>query len=159
MQSKRATNLLQTRKAAWQVVCFTTWDLCSKVCSAAKTYLRARGISLGLTFRASLRMRMRYCVILVSLCLFLCTRNLGQNSRCSSSCFSASAYCFLSRIFCHIWLGVCARSMDFMYRYILPFSSRMVAYRLLANGQLLRLHRPVTLYSFLQKLRVLVLAL
>ena len=41
----------------------------------------------------------------------------------------------------------------------LPFSSRMVAYLLLAKGQELRLHSPVTLYSFLQKFWLLVLAL
>ncbi len=34
--------------------------------------------SLGVVFSASLRMRMRYCVILVNRCLFLWTRNLGQ---------------------------------------------------------------------------------
>ncbi len=41
----------------------------------------------------------------------------------------------------------------------LPFSSRIVAYLLLARGQELRLHSPVTLYSFLQKFWLLVLAL
>lgn len=41
---------------------------------------------------ASLRMRMRYCVILVRRCLFLCTRNLGQYARCSSICASAWVY-------------------------------------------------------------------
>lgn len=131
----------------------------NRLVKAADVYLLARGTSFGLILSANLRMRIRYCVIFVSLCLFLWTRNLGQNSRCSSSCLSASAYCFFKRIFCHMWLGVCARSIDFMYRYILPFSSLMVAYLLFARGQLLRLHRPVTLYSFLQKLRVLVLAL
>ena len=46
--------------------------------------------SLDRGFSASLRMRIRYCVIFVSRCLFLCTRNLGQNARCSSICGSAS---------------------------------------------------------------------
>ena len=35
-------------------------------------------IILGWGFRASRLMRMRYCVIFVSRCLFLCTRNFGQ---------------------------------------------------------------------------------
>ncbi len=39
-------------------------------------------------FNDSLRMRIMYCVIFVSRCLFLCTRNLGQNARCSSICAS-----------------------------------------------------------------------
>lgn len=47
--------------------------------------------SLGVALRASLRMRMRYCVIFVRRCLFLCTKNLGQYSRCWSSCSSACA--------------------------------------------------------------------
>ena len=33
---------------------------------------------MGCGFRARRLMRMRYCVILVSRCLFLCTRNFGQ---------------------------------------------------------------------------------
>lgn len=33
---------------------------------------------LGCGFRARRLMRIRYCVILVSRCLFLCTRNFGQ---------------------------------------------------------------------------------
>lgn len=45
--------------------------------------------SSGPPLSASLRMRMRYCVILVSRCLFLCTRNLGQCCRCASSWSSA----------------------------------------------------------------------
>ena len=49
--------------------------------------------------------------------------------------------------------------MVFMYRYSLPFSSRIVAYLLFANGQEDLLHRPVTLYSFLQKFCVFVLTL
>lgn len=39
----------------------------------------------------------------------------------------------------------------------LPFSSLIVAYWLFARGQDDRLHSPVRLYSFLQKLCVLVL--
>ena len=35
---------------------------------------------------AIFRMRIKNCVILVSRCLFLCTRNLGQYCRCSSIC-------------------------------------------------------------------------
>ena len=46
----------------------------------------ASGTTLSRGLLASLRMRMRYCVILVSRCLFLCTRNLGQYARCSSIC-------------------------------------------------------------------------
>lgn len=46
-----------------------------------------------------------------------------------------------------------ARSMVFMYRYIVPVSGsdRTVAYRELASGQDCRLQRPVTLYSLRQK--------
>ena len=40
-----------------------------------------------------------------------------------------------------------------------PTCSLMVAYRLFASGQLLRLHSPVTLYSLRQKFWVCVLAL
>jgi hypothetical protein len=38
-----------------------------------------------------------------------------------------------------------------MYRYIIPLSSLTVAYWLLASGHDERLHRPLKLYSFLQK--------
>lgn len=41
--------------------------------------------------------------------------------------------------------------MDFIYKYILPFSSLIVAYLLFASGQELLLHNPVTLYSLRQK--------
>lgn len=40
---------------------------------------------------------------------------------------------------------------------LVPFCSRIVAYRLLANGQDCRLQRPETLYSLRQKLPVGVL--
>lgn len=46
----------------------------------------ASGTILSRGLASSLRMRMRYCVIFVSRCLFLCTRNLGQKARCSSIC-------------------------------------------------------------------------
>jgi hypothetical protein len=45
-------------------------------------HLAGMVMSSGRDLSASLRMRIRYCVILVRRCLFLCTRNLGQNSRC-----------------------------------------------------------------------------
>ena len=48
--------------------------------------MATRGLS------ASLRMRIMYCVILVSRCLFLCTKNLGQCARCSFTCSSAFMY-------------------------------------------------------------------
>lgn len=67
-------------------------------------------------------------------------------------------------------MGKCARSTLFKYKKIrpvrhvsylllsiiimhsyLPFSSRTVAYWLFERGQELRLHKPVTLYLFLQK--------
>ena len=62
-------------------------------------------------------------------------------------------------IFCHNLLGRWALSMVFIYRYKRPFSSRMVAYLLFANGQDDLLHSPVTLYSFLQKFCVFVFTL
>ena len=124
--------------------------------------------------------RMRYWVIFVRRCLFLCTRNLGQNTSCSSICASALAYsplslqlqgqpqlasCAVARsrsvpgpwtkvahlIFCQSWFGECALSMLFKHKYSLPFSSRIVAYLELARGQELLLQRPVTLFSFRQK--------
>ena len=52
--------------------------------------------SLGRGLRARRRMRTRYWVIFVSRCLFLCTRKLGQNARCSSICSSASMYLFFN---------------------------------------------------------------
>lgn len=44
--------------------------------------------------------------------------------------------------------------MEYIY---LPFAWRTVAYRLFARGQDCLLHRPETLYSFLQKAPVFVL--
>jgi hypothetical protein len=43
-------------------------------------------------FSSSLRILMRYCVILVKRCLFLCTRNLGQCASCLSTCCKAVMY-------------------------------------------------------------------
>jgi hypothetical protein len=49
-------------------------------------YLVASGTTFKRGLLASFRIRIRYCVIFVSLCLFLCTRNLGQYAICSSIC-------------------------------------------------------------------------
>ena len=48
---------------------------------------------------------------------------------------------------------------SFDLRIILPFSSITVAYLELANGHEFLLHKPVTLYSFLQNVFVTVLYL
>lgn len=146
--------------------------------------LVASGTSCGRILVASRRILMRYCVIFVRRCLFLCIRNFGQYCKCSSICSRAWAYCLLSLhgtafvsgrpkprklakertltvhlIFCQSLVGEWALSIVLMYRYILPFSSLIVAYRLFASGQELRLQRPLTLYSFRQKFCVLVLTL
>ena len=55
-------------------------------------YLVASGTISVLDLVAILRILIRNCVILVSLCLFLCTRNLGQYCRCSSICSKAWSY-------------------------------------------------------------------
>lgn len=57
----------------------------------------------------------------------------------------------------HSLAGVWARSIVFMYKNKMPFSSLIVAYRLFANGQAYLSHLPVTLNSFLQNLSVFVL--
>ena len=44
----------------------------------APTHRAGMVTSLGRVLSCRRRMRIRYCVILVSRCLFLCTRNLGQ---------------------------------------------------------------------------------
>ena len=49
--------------------------------------------------------------------------------------------------------GMCARSGVFMYKYIIPSSSKTVAYLAFARGQNLRVQRPATL-NFLQKLQL-----
>ena len=59
---------------------------CWRPVSGPVSHLRVIVVSLGVARSASLRMRIRYCVILVRRCLFLCTRNLGQCWRCSSTC-------------------------------------------------------------------------
>ncbi len=58
---------------------------------ASATHLRLMPTSLGRAFTSSFRMRMRYWVILVKRCLFLCTKNLGQYCRCSLICSNAAA--------------------------------------------------------------------
>lgn len=74
-----------------------------------------------------------------------------------------------------MFFGVCARSMVLTYKYSTPVCgsgsvsalvsvlvhapscSRTVAYLEFASGQLCRVQKPVTLYSFLQKFWVVVL--
>ena len=150
------------------------------VMGAKMAHLVAMGTSLGRERMARRLTRMRYWVIFVRRCLFLCTKNLGQYASCSSICARALAYSPLSLqsrehpqlvtsaavrpqsmlgpwtkvahlIFCQSWFGECALSMLFKHKYSLPFSSRIVAYLELARGQELLLQRPVTLFSFRQK--------
>lgn len=59
--------------------------------------------------------------------------------------------------FSHIRPGKWDRSAVFIYKYKIPFSSRTVAYWLLANGHDAREHKPVKLYSWRQKFCVSVL--
>ena len=168
-------------------------------------------------------------VILVRRCLFLCTRNLGQNCRCWLICSRACAYaeqrsalqvntcgywhhcecsswiayllvvalelnalpqvllcvCTLNRLRVQVhlactqagatssvkpgtpqhcrwkrtWRPCCAKMSQKPMYVCPPLCSLMVAYLLLAKGQLLRLQRPVTLYSLRQKFCTCVLAL
>jgi hypothetical protein len=68
------------------------------------------------TLSCSLRMRMRYWWILVSLCLALWTRKFGQYWSCCEICSSAFVYVRESLTRSHMFLGVWARSMVFIYK-------------------------------------------
>jgi hypothetical protein len=60
------------------------------------------------------RMRIKYCVILVSRCLHLWMTICGQYSSCSSICWMASAYDLESSTGSHSLEGMCARSIVFI---------------------------------------------
>ena len=63
---------------------------------AVSAHLVAIGTSFGRERIARRLTRIRYWVILVRRCLFLCTKNLGQYASCSSICARALAYSPLS---------------------------------------------------------------